>query len=346
MGRIGPEILGRLFDEHAAALVLFARPWCDAPEDIVQDAFVALARQDPAPDRAVAWLYRVVRNGAIAASRRSRRRRRREQRAADRESVARRAVVRRHRRPDRRRARRPAPRRAGRRDPRDHRRPALGRPDLRGGRPAPGLFADDRPPPIPGRARPAAREARIAMHADRDERERDSSGPDLTALERRLAAWRPAAGALDRDRMLYDAGRAAAAGPSLAAGDRRAPARDRWAWAACWSTSESSSSANSPSWRRSGRIGSRPRRPSPPGSGHRGPRPQSPLGPVHPGDRAPLAGQLPRADVAAGAGRRRSTVARRSVASPPRSGRRPAQRSRRPDPVPLRPIDIQRVLDL
>src|SRR5262249_59615600 len=85
MGRIGPEILGRLFDEHAAALVLFARPWCDAPEDVVQDAFIALARQDPAPDRLVAWLYRVVRNGAIAAARRSRRRRRREQRAAHRE---------------------------------------------------------------------------------------------------------------------------------------------------------------------------------------------------------------------------------------------------------------------
>src|SRR5262249_57670677 len=85
MGRIGPEILGRLFDEHAAALVLFARPWCDAPEDVVQDAFIALARQDPAPDRLVAWLYRVVRNGAIAAARRARRRRGPEHRAAQRD---------------------------------------------------------------------------------------------------------------------------------------------------------------------------------------------------------------------------------------------------------------------
>jgi hypothetical protein len=33
---------------------------------------------------------------------------------------------------------------------------------------------------------------------------------DLKALEHRLIAWRPAAGALDRDRMLYDAGRAVA----------------------------------------------------------------------------------------------------------------------------------------
>jgi hypothetical protein len=33
---------------------------------------------------------------------------------------------------------------------------------------------------------------------------------DLSAVERRLAVWRPAAGGLDRDRMLYEAGRAAA----------------------------------------------------------------------------------------------------------------------------------------
>jgi RNA polymerase sigma factor (sigma-70 family) len=82
MERIGPEILGRLFDEHARALLLFARQWCDAPEDIVQDAFASLARQKPVPERVVPWLYRVVRNGAISASRQSRRRRRREERAA------------------------------------------------------------------------------------------------------------------------------------------------------------------------------------------------------------------------------------------------------------------------
>jgi hypothetical protein len=33
---------------------------------------------------------------------------------------------------------------------------------------------------------------------------------ELRALEDRLTAWRPASGALDRDRMLYDAGRSAA----------------------------------------------------------------------------------------------------------------------------------------
>ncbi|MFI5454751.1 MAG: RNA polymerase sigma factor [Isosphaerales bacterium] len=87
MERIGPDILGRLFDEHAGALLLFARQWCDAPDDIVQDAFVALARQKAMPERVVPWLYRVVRNGAISAARQLRRRRRREERVAGKEAA-------------------------------------------------------------------------------------------------------------------------------------------------------------------------------------------------------------------------------------------------------------------
>jgi RNA polymerase sigma-70 factor (ECF subfamily) len=82
MARIDPDTLGRLFDEHANSLVLFARQLCDAPDDLVQDAFVTLARQKVVPDRVVPWLYRVVRNGAITAARRTRRRRRREERVA------------------------------------------------------------------------------------------------------------------------------------------------------------------------------------------------------------------------------------------------------------------------
>jgi RNA polymerase sigma-70 factor (ECF subfamily) len=78
----GPERLGELFDEHAGPLALYARQWSDAPEDIVQDAFVALARQRRWPETVVPWLYRVVRNGAIAASRQARRRHQREGRAA------------------------------------------------------------------------------------------------------------------------------------------------------------------------------------------------------------------------------------------------------------------------
>src|SRR5262245_59139465 len=54
---MGPEILGRLIDEHAAALTLYARQWCDAPEDVVQEAFLKLVAQRPVPDSPAAWLY-------------------------------------------------------------------------------------------------------------------------------------------------------------------------------------------------------------------------------------------------------------------------------------------------
>jgi RNA polymerase sigma factor (sigma-70 family) len=74
--------LGQLIDQHAAALVLYARQWTSAADDVVQEAFVALAGQRPAPDKVVAWLYRVVRNAAIDAARSEQRRRRHETQAA------------------------------------------------------------------------------------------------------------------------------------------------------------------------------------------------------------------------------------------------------------------------
>jgi len=81
-GRVEPEQLGQLIDTQAAALALYARQWCGVPDDVVQDAFLKLAMQQPAPDEPVAWLYRVVRNAAISAGRSARRRRRHEAAAA------------------------------------------------------------------------------------------------------------------------------------------------------------------------------------------------------------------------------------------------------------------------
>ena len=78
MKPVGVELLTELVDQHGAALVLYARQWCDTPEDVVQDAFLLLVRQPKAPENAVGWLYRVVRNGAISASRSAARRARRE----------------------------------------------------------------------------------------------------------------------------------------------------------------------------------------------------------------------------------------------------------------------------
>jgi RNA polymerase sigma-70 factor (ECF subfamily) len=83
---IDPETLGRLYRQHAPALRLYARQWADGGEDLVQDAFIKLAQQSPAPDRVVPWLYRVVRNGALAAQRAATRRRRRETQASNREA--------------------------------------------------------------------------------------------------------------------------------------------------------------------------------------------------------------------------------------------------------------------
>jgi RNA polymerase sigma-70 factor (ECF subfamily) len=82
-----PELLGRLVDERAAALTLFARQWCVAPEDAVQEAFVKLAALRPPPDDPVAWLFQVVRNGALSAGRADRRRRRHEAGAAARRTA-------------------------------------------------------------------------------------------------------------------------------------------------------------------------------------------------------------------------------------------------------------------
>jgi len=79
-----PEHLGCLIDRHSAALVLFARQWCAAPEDVVQEAFIKLARQEPTPLQPAPWLYRVVRNRAISQGRSERRRQTHESRAADR----------------------------------------------------------------------------------------------------------------------------------------------------------------------------------------------------------------------------------------------------------------------
>ena len=74
--------LGRLIDQHAAALELDARQWSDAAEDVVQLAFLKLAQQERPPDNPAAWLFRAVRNGAINAAMAARRRRRHESEAA------------------------------------------------------------------------------------------------------------------------------------------------------------------------------------------------------------------------------------------------------------------------
>src|SRR6266536_1350078 len=80
---MAPEQLGRLVEQHAAALVLYARQWCAAPEDIVQEAFLKLMTEQQTPRDVLAWLYRVVRNAAVSVARSAQRRRRHETAAAE-----------------------------------------------------------------------------------------------------------------------------------------------------------------------------------------------------------------------------------------------------------------------
>ncbi len=82
MSILSPQAVTRLWDEHRNALVLYARQWCNAPEDVVQEAFLLLVRQVVAPDNPVGWMYRVVRNRAINAARSRGRQSRRETAAA------------------------------------------------------------------------------------------------------------------------------------------------------------------------------------------------------------------------------------------------------------------------
>jgi RNA polymerase sigma factor (sigma-70 family) len=78
MDILDQEAVTRLWHQHSAPLVLYARQWCHTPEDIVQEAFLLLVRQSLAPDNPRAWLHRVVRNRAINAARSTGRRGRRE----------------------------------------------------------------------------------------------------------------------------------------------------------------------------------------------------------------------------------------------------------------------------
>jgi RNA polymerase sigma factor (sigma-70 family) len=84
MGNLGPNTITQVWGEHGPALVLYARQWCDAPEDVVQEAFMLLVRNSPPPDNPVGWLYRVVRNRAINAARSGARRVKREKTSAQR----------------------------------------------------------------------------------------------------------------------------------------------------------------------------------------------------------------------------------------------------------------------
>ncbi len=81
MTHIDAQSLQELIDAHGAALTLYARQWCRAPEDAVQEALIDLLRQDPVPDRIVGWLYTTVRRRAMNLARADGRRAKHQQQA-------------------------------------------------------------------------------------------------------------------------------------------------------------------------------------------------------------------------------------------------------------------------
>lgn len=67
-----------LVREIGPGLTLYARQWCESPEDIVQDAFLQLFCQKESPTNPKAWLFQVVRHSAMNQTRSRSRRRKRE----------------------------------------------------------------------------------------------------------------------------------------------------------------------------------------------------------------------------------------------------------------------------
>jgi RNA polymerase sigma-70 factor (ECF subfamily) len=82
MNGMDVENLGRCFESYGAGLALYGRQWLDPSdaEDVVQEAFIKLMKQNIVPDNVKAWLYCLVRNEAIT---RLRQRQRHQNRTSD-----------------------------------------------------------------------------------------------------------------------------------------------------------------------------------------------------------------------------------------------------------------------
>ena len=82
-GPVNAQLIATLLEAHADALQRYAAQWTVCPDDCVQDAFVKLAGQSELPVSLAAWLYRVVKNGAINRAKSEQRREKHERLAAE-----------------------------------------------------------------------------------------------------------------------------------------------------------------------------------------------------------------------------------------------------------------------
>ncbi len=78
-----PKLLQELFELLSGPLVLYARGWCDYPDDAVQEAFIDLANCSSDPKSPHAWLYTTTRRKAQNIARSEHRRRRHQRRAGE-----------------------------------------------------------------------------------------------------------------------------------------------------------------------------------------------------------------------------------------------------------------------
>ena len=251
-----PTVLGQLYRQHAPALRLYARQWGGSAEDLVQNAFVRLAQQAPPPEQVLPWLYRVVRNEALAAIAA-----RPAAGSASSGPARREAWFSRGRGPPRRRRGRPPARRVAAGVARGDRRPALGRPDVRGDRRAGRLFAADGAPPLSDGTGPIAREARRPM----DTQPRPPRRPERPGTPAvRLAAGRRRASTPTPCCSPPAAPRPARPRPLRLAGADGLPGRCWRSSSACGWRPSGPSGSPSPGNSSSPRHPCRPRRPAPP----------------------------------------------------------------------------------
>lgn len=82
MTEIDEPTFRAIVERWAPALRLYARQWCLAPEDAVQEALIELLREPNIPQNLAAWLFRVVRYRSQNQARAQRRREQHEQVAA------------------------------------------------------------------------------------------------------------------------------------------------------------------------------------------------------------------------------------------------------------------------
>jgi RNA polymerase sigma factor (sigma-70 family) len=81
--QLSEKELEELVARHGAALVLYARQWCIAPDDALQESLLELIQAATAPRDVVAWMFAVVRFKAMNLARSEHRRSEHQRRAAE-----------------------------------------------------------------------------------------------------------------------------------------------------------------------------------------------------------------------------------------------------------------------